>query len=191
MFREMIGASNLSRLMIVVLVASSVTVRSAHAQRPPMASSDTARTRMAPLKWLVGEWAGPATVTSGARKFTLTQRETVIEAANGTVLMIQGRGSVAGANNTEREVFQAAGLLTYDVGASRFTWVSSGGTGHLGVSEAMVNGSSFVWSMSDGSGKKSRFTISLTAAGEWYELGEESTDGATWTKTIEMRLVKR
>jgi len=88
MCREKIGASNLSRSMIVVLVSSSVTVRNAHAQRPPMASSDTARTRMAPLKWLVGEWAGPATVTSGARKFSLTQRETAIEAANGTVLMI-------------------------------------------------------------------------------------------------------
>jgi len=88
-------------------------------------------------------------------------------------------------------VFQAAGLLTYDMVASRFTWVSSGGTGHLGVSEAVVNGSSFVWSMSDGKGKKSRFTISLTAAGEWYDIGEESTDDATWTKTIEMKMVKR
>lgn len=161
------------------------------AQGPSTAGADTARARLAPLTWLVGEWSGPATITSGGRTFTLTQRETVQEAANGTVLIIRGRGSMKVGEAAEREVFQAAGLLTYDVGAERFTWVSSGGTGHLGITAATVNGSAFVWSMPDRGNVKTRYTISRTAAGEWYEVGEESTDGVQWTRTLEMRLKKQ
>ncbi|MBC7843007.1 MAG: hypothetical protein H7099_11875 [Gemmatimonadaceae bacterium] len=160
------------------------------AQPPSMPGADTARARLAPLKWLVGEWAGPATISSGGRTFTLTQRETVQEAANGTVLMIRGRGSMLDASKVEREVFQAAGLLTYDIGLRRFTWVSSGGTGHLGVTEALVTDSAFVWSTGDRGNMKTRYTITRTPAGEWYEVGEESSDGVTWKRTIEMRLVK-
>ena len=161
------------------------------AQAPSMAGSDTSRARLAPLTWLVGEWSGPATITSGGRTFALTQRETVQEAANGTVLMVRGRGSMTDATGVEREVFQAAGLLSYDVGTQRFTWVSSGGSGHLGISAATVNGSSFVWSMPDRGTIKTRYTISRTPEGAWYELGEESTEGVTWTRTLEMTLKRQ
>lgn len=161
------------------------------AQPPSNATGDTARARMAPLKWLVGEWSGPATVTSGGRSFTLTQRETVHEAAMGTVLLVQGRGSMTLPNGTERNVFQAAGLLTFVVDSSRFTWVSSGGTGHLGVTEATVSGSGFVWNLPPRGGKRTRYTISQTPAGEWYELGEESADGTTWAKIFEMTLKRQ
>lgn len=186
------AAARLICRVVVGLVAIGITLPPAlSAQAPSMAGADTARARLAPLTWLVGEWSGPATITSGGRTFTLTQRETVQQAANGTVLMIRGRGSMKDAAGAEREVFQAAGLLTYDVGAQRFTWVSSGGTGHLGVSAAAVTGSSFVWSMPDRGNIKTRYTISRTLEGEWYELGEESTDGATWTRTFEMTLKKQ
>jgi hypothetical protein len=158
------------------------------AQPPANVTGDSARARMAPLTWLVGEWVGPASVTNAGRTFTLTQRETVQLAANGTALLVQGRGSMSLPNGSERNVFQAAGLLTYDVGASRFTWVSTGGTGHLGVTEPTVTGTSYVWSLTDGSGRRTRYTISQTAAGEWYEIGESSADGRTWEKTFEMTL---
>lgn len=179
------------RYIVNVTFGTMCCVSPLLAQPPSTAGGDTARARMAPLRWLVGEWSGPASVTSGGRSFTLTQRETVQEAASGTVLLVQGRGSMTLANGTERNVFQAAGLLTYDVGAGKFTWVSSGGTGHLGVTEALVTGSSFVWSLARSEGKKTRYTISQTAAGEWYELGEESADGASWTKTFEMTLKRQ
>ena len=88
-------------------------------------------------------------------------------------------------------MFQAAGLLTYDAGKRQFTWVSSGGSGYLGITEASVNGSTFIWSMADRGNLRTRFTISQAGDGAWYELGEESTDGVTWTRTIEMRLRKQ
>ena len=36
-----------------------------------------------------------------------------------------------------------------------------------------------------------RFTITLTQAGEWWEIGEFSRDGATWAKFFEMTLKKK
>lgn len=179
------------RSAVAGLMLLAVFPQALRAQAPSTAGADTARARLAPLTWLVGEWSGPATVTSGGRTFTLTQRETVEAAANGTVLMIRGRGSMKDASAVEREVFQAAGLLTYDVGTQRFTWVSSGGSGYLGITEASVNGTSFVWKLADRGNVRSRFTITQTPEGAWYEVGEESTDGVVWTRTIEMRLTKR
>jgi hypothetical protein len=163
---------------------------SAEAQRPDMAAADTSRARLAPLTWLVGEWSGPAKVTAGPQTLTLTQRESVVEAANGTVLMIQGRGTMTGPDGKDREVFQAAGMLTYDVAARRFTWISSGGTGFLGVTEAVVTGNAFVWNMKDGSGNTVRYTISRTPEGAWREVGEFAKDGG-WIKTFEMTLTKQ
>ena len=178
------------RAVVIVLACGVALPMALRAQAPSTAGADTARARLAPLTWLVGEWSGPATVTSGGRTFTLTQRETVEAAANGTVLMIRGRGSMKEAKGAEREVFQAAGLLTYDVGTQRFTWVSSGGSGYLGVTAATVSGTSFVWSMADRGNLRSRFTITRSPEGEWCEVGEESSDGVVWARTIEMRLTK-
>jgi hypothetical protein len=39
-------------------------------------------------------------------------------------------------------------------------------------------------------GSSRRFTITLTPAGEWWEIGEFSRDGTTWTKFFEMTLKK-
>jgi hypothetical protein len=171
-----------------LMMVSAATVA---AQAPSSAGADTARARMAPLRWLVGEWEGPATVTNGGRTFTLTQRESVQEAANGTVLLMQGRGSMTLPNGTERNVFQAAGLLTYEIEPRKFTWISSGGTGHLGTTEAVVTGTGYVWNLVRPTGTRTRYTISRSESDEWREIGEESTDGTRWTKTFEMTLTRK
>ncbi|MES3033636.1 MAG: hypothetical protein V4813_06525 [Gemmatimonadota bacterium] len=177
--------------LLVVAVCLAITGTGAGAQPPSTAGADTARARLAPLTWLVGEWEGPVHLTAGGRKMTLTQRETVIEAANGTVLVVRGRGSLADPARGEREVFQAVGLLTYDVSVQRFRWVSSGGSGVIATTEPIVDGSSFVWSTPPRNGTQTRYTITRSAAGEWVEIGEESRDDVTWTRTLEMRLTKK
>ncbi|MBC8087235.1 MAG: hypothetical protein H7Z40_08200 [Phycisphaerae bacterium] len=154
---------------------------------PEMAAmTDTSRARLQPLKWLVGEWVGPATGSNGGQSFTVTQHEKVIEGANGTVLLIQGRGAMG-----ERTVFEAAGLISYDVGSRQFKWVSSGGTGHLGVSQAQVRGDTLVWTAPSGPSSRTRYTIWRSPKGEWREVGEATQDDKTWTKTFDMTLVKK
>ena len=171
-----------------VLLSAAVGVaapRLVHAQ-PATALADSARLRLAPLKWLVGEWEGPATGTNGGRSFTVQQHETVIDAANGTVLLIQGRGTMDG-----RTVFEAAGLVSFDMGSRTFKWVSSGGTGFLGSSEAQVKGDTLIWFTPSGPKSRTRYTIWQSAKGEWRETGETSEDNANWIKTFDMTLNRK
>jgi hypothetical protein len=39
-------------------------------------------------------------------------------------------------------------------------------------------------------GMRIRYTIRLDDKGRWFEIGERSTDGATWTKFFEMTLAR-
>lgn len=150
------------------------------------ASTDTSRAKLAPLKWMLGEWSGPAGGTNGGQTYSVTQHEKVIEAAAGTVLMIQGRGVMNG-----QTAFEAAGMISYDMGSHQYKWISSGGNGYLGISEAQVKGDTLIWTTPGGGGSRTRYTIWKSAKGEWREIGEPSRDNQTWTRTFEMTLVTK
>lgn len=163
------------------------------AQDPRAAATKAATDAMARFAWLEGNWEGPATVQNAGRSFTLTQREAVHMAARGTALMIEGRGSMRMApDQPEREVFGAAGILTYDGNTNRYKFFSASGSGSGGESKAELTGENgLVWSFGDAKAR-TRYTITRTAAGAWYEIGETSTDdGKTWTKIMEMTLTKK
>lgn len=148
---------------------------------------------MARFAWLEGEWEGPVTVSSSGRTFTLLQREAVQLSAMGTALIIQGRGTMRGSETApERLVFAAAGLLTFDVISNAYLFFSASGTGYAQQFTVTTYGSNgFVWGYTEPSGKQMRYVISRTPNGEWYELGEQSSDGTVWSKTLEMTLVKK
>ncbi|MDQ6611276.1 MAG: hypothetical protein M3Y64_02495 [Gemmatimonadota bacterium] len=161
------------------------------AQRPSTAPADTAREKLRSLNWMVGDWSGPATVITGGQTFAITQHEHVFTAANATVLLIQGYGTMPDGAGGERRVFESAGLLSFDMGSRQYKWVSSGGTGFVGISDAIVKGDTLVWQLSDAGPQRSRYTISRNGRGEWQEIGETTKDGISWTRTFEMALVKK
>lgn len=72
------------------------------------------------------------------------------------------------------------------MGSHQFEWVSSGGTGYLGISEAEVRGDTLVWFTPGGAGSRTRYTIWKSAQGEWREVGEVSRDNQSWTRLFEM-----
>lgn len=161
---------------------------------PRMAAQKQAQDGMARFAWLVGEWEGPATVSAGGRSMTLTQRETVQWSANNTVLLIQGRGSMRmGQEGPERQVFAAAGLLTFDATTGKHLFFSASGTGkaqQFGIELYGADG--MIWGYDTPDGSRTRYTISRTAAGAWREVGEVSTDGGkTWRQTLEFTLTRK
>lgn len=179
--------------IIIATVAGLTLGGTAQAQAPKTpqqiameASTDTARAKLAPLKWMLGEWSGPARGSNGGQSYSVTQHEKVIEAAGGTVLLIQGQGRMNGS-----VVFEAAGLISYDMGSHQYKWVSSGGNGYLGISDAQVKGDTLIWTTPGGSGSRTRYTIWKSAKGEWREIGETSRGNQTWTRTFEMTLVTK
>lgn len=184
-FRVLLALSVCAEALAAIDLHAQTAAKAA-AGPPPNAAADSARARLAPLKWMIGEWTGPATGTNGGQSFAVMQHESVKEAASGTVLMIQGRGSMDG-----RTVFEAAGLISFDMASQQFKWISSGGTGYLGISEAQVKGDTLIWFTPSGGGSRTRYTIWKSAKGEWREIGEMSRDNQQWTRTFEMTLVTK
>lgn len=183
--------------LLVALVAIVVTPSRSRAQgadeRAAMEAMKAAAERaMAPMRWLVGDWEGPATITiAPGRTMTLTQRETVRAGAFDGALIIQGRGSMM-AGGSESTVFEAAGLLAYDAHSKRFLFASSSGSGAAGVHETTVEGTTLTWAYTMGPGTKTRYIISRTADDRWHEVGAVSRDGgATWTTNFEMTLQRK
>ena len=173
----------------MVMFGAVIAVTRAGAQTPPAqvnSAESEARLKLQPRTWMVGEWTGPATVTNSGQSFTLTQHEKVVLAAKGTVLLIQGQGTINGTIG-----FEAAGLLSYDMGSRQFKWVSSGGSGYLGISEAEVKGGTLVWFLPGAGGSRTRYTIWKSPKGEWQEIGETSQDNRSWTRTFAMTLVTK
>lgn len=188
----------IARMHRVVVASACVLLSSvAHAQSAdPRAAMEamkrSAQLAMMPMRWLVGEWEGPASITvAPGNVMTLTQHETVRDGAFATALFIQGRGSM-NAGASEHVVFEAAGLFAYDATRKQFLFMSSGGNGAAGLHESSVSGSTLTWSYVDGSGGRTRYIISRTPDDKWYEVGAVSRDdGATWTKNFEMTLVRK
>ena len=186
-------------------VAGTVALGPLHAQAssggPPRASTDAAimeRARsdvqkvMEPLQWLVGEWEGPAQLSFGeGQKMTITQRESVVSAAFGTALIIRGSGSFR-TTAGEREVFQAAALLSYDLKTRTYLFASSSGAGVAGSYQASVDGSVLTWSYIDPEGAHTRYVISRTDDDKWQETGEVSRDGgSSWKQNFVMTLNRK
>jgi hypothetical protein len=144
---------------------------------------------MRPFDLWVGQWkgAGWSISATGARtEFSLVER--VERKAGGTVLMVEGRGTSAGADGSETVTHDGVALISYDAKAGRYRW-----NGHellTGATDAevrLVEGG-LEWSLLAG-GATVRFTI-LFDAERWHEVGDVSVDGKTWNRFMEMNLVR-
>lgn len=182
-------------LLVLAALSMMPTTGSAQGGDPRAAMRKTATDAMARFAWLEGEWEGPATISMGGRSMALTQRETVQRSAMNTALIIQGRGSMrmGGPDAPEREVFAAAGILTYDGSTGKYLMFSASGSGQAQqFSIELLGADGIVWGYSDAAGVKIRYTITRTAEGAWKEIGETSRDnGATWSPMMEMVLTKK
>lgn len=145
---------------------------------------------MAPFAWLVGEWEGPATVhIAGGGTMSIVQRETVTSGAFGSALLVQGRGTMT-VNGAARQVWDAAGLIGYDVPTKKFAMTSASGSGHMQMFGLTTQGEGLTWGFT-ADGTMNEYVITRTSDGKWKEVGRSSTDGGkSWTTTIEMLLTK-
>jgi hypothetical protein len=182
----------LCALTFLAFSAVSLTAQESRPTGDPRAAMQAEATRaMAPFAWLVGEWEGPATIhMDNGGTMSLVQRETVMSAAFGTALLIQGRGRMT-INGTERVVFEAAGVFGYDVPSKKFSFASASGSGQMQTFGATAQGDGFTWGFTDPRRVEHRYVITRTSDGKWKEVGQTSSDGGkTWVTTIELLLSK-
>jgi hypothetical protein len=171
----------------LVLCAFALVPAVAAAQPPGEAN----REAMKKLDYLAGKWKGEATTSLGPKETkTITQTEDVQFKLNGTVLLVEGvgRGKLPG-KDEEGVLFNALGVMSYDAQAKKYKVKAYRMEGQSVDADLTLTEKGFVWGFKEPQrGVEVRYTMNLTAKGEWHEVGEYTLDGKAWTKFIEMTL---
>ena len=131
---------------------------------------------MRKLDFLIGEWKGEAWVQMGpGKRETAIQTEKVTSKAGGKVLLIEGLGKRKLENGSAGDVVHdAIALVSWD--KTKKTYRS---TPHVAQQESvdatmdLTAKNTLVWGFDTPNGKI-RYTIRLTAKGEWNEVGDFS-----------------
>ena len=144
------------------------------------------------FNWMVGDWRGEAWYLGREqKKIMIVQNEHIITRLDGALITMEGSGydKPTGADNAKL-VFQAFGILTYDISGSKFTLRAYQGENFIDSDLVSNPYGSYTWSFEDSNGK-TRYTITHTAEGKWNERGEQSRDGIAWNQFFEMTLNKQ
>lgn len=177
----------LHRALVAVALAGSV----AGAQDQ---MGTTQRAALDKLAWIEGEWRGPAWMMIGpSERQTADQWEKIYRAAGGTVLVIQGIGKMTNAGPmTGKVAHDALAVIHWDDQRKQYTIRSFVANGFTLETKVEVGDRKIVWGFEHPQAGLTRYTITLTPAGEWREIGEASRDkGATWFQFMEMTLKKQ
>lgn len=173
MFRKTLAA--------LALLAVSLSPVSA---QTPQRDLPAQRAAMAKLDALKGRWLG-----QGERQMpdgtshAFTQTMENLPAANGLVLTISGKSLRHGPAETNQPGSGSFAVVTYDDKAGAYEFRSFG-FGEMAAAKAeLVTPTTFRWTATAGPALL-RFTIDLSQAGVWKELGERSGDGGkSWQTT--------
>ena len=149
---------------------------------------------MRKLDWWLGEWSGPASIQMGPGKpQQVLQTERVQSKLGGRVLLVEGLGKRKMDDGSAGEVVHdALAVVSYDEKAGKYVfdaWTAR--DGHVDAWLEVGEKQTATWGFDTPQGGRIRYSIRLTEAGEWNEIGEFSRDGNQWMKFFEMTLKKR
>lgn len=145
-----------------------------------------AQSAMARLDFMVGRWRGEAWQLRGSERVQTQMVETVDRKLGGVVLLVEGRGTVENPGGEDRVVHHALGVMSFDPGGGNYTLRSYLATGQSGDFALTLVDGGVTWTRAVPGGNirnTARFTTD-----EWHEIGEFSSDGATWRQVMELRL---
>ena len=184
----------MKNILMSLVVVALVAVVPAHGAQDPKAGPNPMAARTAAhqealkkVEFLAGTWKGKAWFWMGPdQKHEVDQTETVQFRQQGVLLLVEGLGRDAKSGSI---VHDALAVISYDDANQKYAFTSWAGAGRSGAFEAKVGPNRLEWGMKSGPATV-RYTIVLNDKGEWFETGERSMDGATWTKFFEMTLQK-
>jgi hypothetical protein len=173
------------RLAVLLALAPWAHPVTAHtqAQAPDPA---VARAAIAKLGFMVGRWRGDAWQLRGNERIGTAMLEVVEPRLGGTVLLVEGRGSIQDSTGAEHVVHHALGILSHDPATQAYTLRSYLSTGQLGDFAVTLLEDGVQWSRAVPGGQV-RNTARFTRE-EWHEVGEFSRDGLNWLQVMEIRL---
>lgn len=147
-----------------------------------------ARTALAPLAPLSGQWEGEANAMMGpGRTLRIRQSEDVTWGAGGTVLIIKGTGRGTEGPTAGAVIFEAAALLWFDPDSGRVR-MTAHRDGQSVEPSLEFRPDTLIWGFAVPGGRV-RYVIAFTNE-TWVETGEFLREGAPPVRTIELRLKK-
>ena len=176
----------MKRLASAVFLLVCAAAAPAQMQAP---TGEAERTAMARLAYMAGRWTGEGWMDMGGGRHAFRGGEVVQSKLRGAVLLVEGdfTGKV-GEGGREGPVHTTLGVIFYDARAGKYrfhTWLA---TGQAGQYELVPKPDGWQWEL-ELPQMRIRYTSKFTA-GEWFEIGERSTDGTNWQKFFEMTLRK-
>jgi hypothetical protein len=154
--------------------------------------SGKASEQMQKFSWMVGDWQGDAWYLGrDQQRVQLIQKEHIQFRLDGAIITMEGTGYNKPSGTEESKiVFQAFGILTFDMTSSKFVLRAYRGGNFIDSDFTFNPDGSFTWGFDLPYGK-TRYTLHLTPEGKWNEVGEFSSDGTTWVKNFEMLLTRK
>lgn len=146
---------------------------------------------MKKLDFLTGDWKGEGWIEMGpGGRSTFKQTEAVQSKLNGTVIIVEGLGKGKLASTGEEGVVHnALAVISYDSTAKKFLFRAFRADGNYIDANVTMGEKGLIWGFRDPQrGTEIKYTIKLTEAGHWNEVGEFSMDGKQWRKFFEMTL---
>jgi hypothetical protein len=139
------------------------------------------------LSFMEGKWEGKSNVSTGpGQTLELDQYENVEIRMDGKLMAFEGKGY----NEGELE-FNAFAVITFDESKQEYemqSWLATGQKTDAYV--RLLDDRKWEWGFEVPQGKI-RYFITLNEKGQWYEVGEFSSDGATWYPSFNMLLDKK
>ena len=166
-------------LALVILVCVHIS------QAQPANNTELKRAEMKKLDKMVGQWKGSGWIQQGPTRETFTGAETVQSKLNGLAVLVEGKF----ANPEGKVIHQTLAVLSYDEAQKNYRFATYLANGNGGVQEFKIVGDHYEWGFQIPNFGTVRYTIT-TDDKTWFEIGEFSRDGKTWTKNFEMKLDK-
>jgi hypothetical protein len=151
---------------------------------PPPSTVPMQIEAMKACSFLVGQWEGQGWMAFGpGDRRTFHQTEHVTSKLDGLLLQVEGLGK----DDAGRTVHAALAILSYDPNEKRHRFKSYEHMGRSVDAAAECRDGKIAWILPAGP-RTIRYTITLDEKGQWYEIGEATTDGKTYQKFFEMTL---
>jgi hypothetical protein len=144
---------------------------------------------MKKLDFLVGQWKGESwSEFVPGQRHASTGTESVHTKLGGLLLVIEGNHRRKGDKEAGELAHGAFGVLSYDDKAKRYRFQAYTHRGSYTEADAKVADGKLEWGFKIPQFGDVRYTVTVNAKGQWFEIGEVSKDGKEWRRFFEMTL---
>lgn len=171
--------------MSIATVGLVAFALNAQEQRQGPPRPDAQIEAMKQMASLAGNWKGEGWIDFGGRRVPFSGGERVQSKLAGTAMLVEG-SFFARIGEKEVPVHTTLGVISFDPATKKYrfnTWLATGTSGQHEIE--LIDGG-WQWQLSGPRGRV-RYVVKMSAD-EWFETGERSADGTSWTQFFEMRL---